>query len=101
MWCDVFLDSGLPRSLLPRFPDHLGRDWLVRSPPVAGAGEQIGLRAHPTPVLAQGCEQLWSQRDFTVHTAFATLDANDHPAAIDIAHLQLAQLASSQSRRIH
>ena len=86
---------------LARLPDHLGRDRLVRPPPVAGAGEQIGLGAHPTPVLAQGCEQLWIERDFTVHTAFATLDANDHAAAIDVAHLQLAQLASSQSRRIH
>src|SRR3569833_79863 len=66
MWCDVFLDSGLSCSLLYGFPDHFGRDRLVRPPPVAGAGEQIGLGAHPTPVFAQCRVLLWIQRDFTV-----------------------------------
>ena len=44
MRCDVFLDSGCPCGVLHGFPDHLGRDRLVGTPAVAGAGEQISLR---------------------------------------------------------
>ncbi len=85
-----FWITAFSRGFLHGFPDHLGRDRLVRPPPVAGAGEQIGLGAHPTPVLAQAREQLRVQRNFAVHTAFAALNTNDHAAAIDVAHLQLA-----------
>ena len=64
------------------------------------AGEQPMLRTRQTPIGPQDGEQLRRQHDGAVLAAFAVLDSDDHPAAVDVGHLEAHCLRGAQSRRI-
>lgn len=51
------------------------------------AREQKPLRPCQLPVGAQNAEQLRRQHHIAILAAFAMLDANDQPPAVDAAHL--------------
>ena len=96
----MLADTSMFRGLRHGLPDNLLCNGNVGSPVVDGAGEQICLRLHPTPILAQGLQQLRGQQDIAVTAALALANMNDHPFAVDIADLQVAQFSASQAGRI-
>src|SRR5216684_5498874 len=62
--------------------------------------EQPLLRLAPSVVDAQPFEQNRRQRDVSWDTALAPAYIQDHPLAIDVAHLQMAQFIAAQGRGI-
>src|SRR5262249_18209507 len=52
------------------------------------------------PIGAQDAEQLRRQHDVAVLAAFAMLDADHHPAAVDIADLEPDRLGGAQPRGV-
>jgi hypothetical protein len=52
MWGNSFSDPGPLNRLFDRYPNDLVDDGDVSAPVVHYAGEQVGLRLHPTPILA-------------------------------------------------
>ena len=79
---------------------HLGGERLVGPPAALRAREEVRLRAHPAVVLAQGGEQCRAERDLAFVAALAALDPQDHALAIDVADLQLQELAAAQARAV-
>ena len=64
------------------------------------AGEQPMRRPRQPPVVAQDAEQLRRQHDIAVLAALALLDADHHPAAVDVGELEAGHLGRTQSGRI-
>src|SRR5258708_35068550 len=62
--------------------------------------EQPLLRLVPSVVDAQPFQQNWRQRDVSWNTTLAPAYIQDHPLAIDVAHLQMVQLIAAQGRCI-
>src|SRR5688572_31050519 len=94
---DGLVNAGLARGEAHSIPDHPGRNGRVGSPPVPRAWKEVRLRPHPTVVLAQRGKQRRTERHLAIATAFALLDAEDHPRAIDVADLEVAQFAAAQA----
>src|SRR5262252_1247208 len=92
---DVLVDPSLPCSQAHRVPDHLRGDRGVGSPAVARPREEIGLRTHPAVVLTQGREERRTEGDLAIAAALALVDAEHHPLAIDVVHLQMTHLAAT------
>ena len=88
------------RGELDGLPNDLGRDRLVGAPAVLRAGEEIRLRAHPAVVLAEGREERRAERHLPIDSALPAFDADDHPLTIDMAHLQMTELAPTQAGAI-
>ncbi len=61
------------------------------------AGEQPVRRPCLPPVAAQDAEQLRRQHDVAVLAALALLNADHHPAAVDVGELEAGQLGRTQS----
>src|SRR4051794_22147117 len=99
-------------------PERVGRDGLADprlSPgnPAGGlqgpgADRRAGFLAwkqpqtgpRPPPISAKNAEQAWRQHRITVSAAFAVLDVDQHPRAVDRGDLQARNLADPQTRRI-
>src|SRR5712691_328695 len=65
---------------------------------LAGAGgEQVEPRLAPTPVLAQGFQYGWTQRQITILAALAFHHSDDHALAIDVADLETSEFAASHA----
>jgi hypothetical protein len=96
----MLTDPSKFRGLRHGLPDNLLCDGHVGPPVVDGAGEQICLRLHPAPILAQGVQQLRGQQDVAVTATLALANMNDHALAIDIADLEMAWFSASQAGRI-
>ena len=94
---DAFVDAGLLGGQAYRFPDHLRRDRRVSPPAMVGAGEEIGLRPHPSVVLAQCGKEGEAEGNLAVATAFALLDPEDHASAINVADFEAAGFAATQA----
>ena len=60
------------------------------------AGEQPVRRPRQPPIAAQDAEQLRRQHDIAVLAALALLDANHHPAAVDVGELETGHLGRTQ-----
>src|SRR3954454_10444909 len=71
-------------------------DWraglLARKQPQAGP--------RPPPISAKNAQQARRQHRITVSAAFAVLDVDQHPRAVDRGDLQARNLADPQTRRI-
>jgi hypothetical protein len=78
---DASLLGGGPDSL----PDHLPGERFVGTPAILRAREEIRLRSHPAPVVAERGEQRRAERHFTVVAPFSVLDAQHHALAVDVA----------------
>ena len=91
---DVFRDASTFGGFLNGFPDDLRRNRFIGSPTVFSSRKQVGLRSHPAPVCTQGFQQLLVQGNLAVDAAFAPLDPEDHPLAINVADL-LAPVSKS------
>jgi hypothetical protein len=61
------------------------------------AREQPALRSRRLPPGAQQVEQVWRQHDVAVLAAFALLDADDHPLAVDVGDLERDHLGGAQA----
>ena len=61
------------------------------------SGKEIGPRPHPPVVLAQCVKQRGTEGDLAVTIAFALLDAEHHPPAIDVADFELTRFAAPQA----
>jgi hypothetical protein len=61
------------------------------------AGEQIDAGLLPSPVVAQGFEQLRRQGHVTIAHPLTPLDMDDHALAVDIAHLQQSRLGAAHA----
>jgi hypothetical protein len=59
---------------------------------VNGPGKQPCLRPHPPVVHAQRRQQRGAQPYVPTASPFAALDVNQHPPAVDVGDLQMAQL---------
>ena len=91
---DVFGDTRPMGGLPAGFPRHLCVDGDIGAPVVHGAGEQIGLGFHPSPIDAQGLQQFLTQRYIAVMAALALTDVHHHALVIDVSGLQVAQLGA-------
>lgn len=68
------------------------QDLRVDRPVLIAASEQPLARLYQAPVAAQDRQQLRRQHGVTVLAAFALLDPDHHPTAVDIADLQPRRL---------
>src|SRR5262249_23317709 len=59
-----------------------------------------GLRPHPAVVLTEGGEERRAEGNIAIPSALALLDPQHHPLAIDVADLQLTELAAPQAGTI-
>src|SRR5579872_4798589 len=84
--------NGLPYDLL--------RNRLVRTKVVHRAGEKIRLWAHPPVVFTESREQFSAQGHLPVDTALALDYAQHHALAVDVAHLQSAQLGTAEASTV-
>ncbi len=94
---DVFGDAGPLGGLLAGFPRHLRGDGNIGAPVLHGAGKQIGLGFHPTPIDAKCLQQLRAQRHIAVVAALALTDVHHHALAIDVSGFQAAQLGAAHA----
>ena len=62
--------------------------------------EQLVHRASQAPVGSQDPEQLRQEHDIAVAATLALLDADNHPAAVDVADLEAGHLGGAQAGRI-
>src|SRR6201994_1576802 len=92
----MLLDAGLLGCLSHSRPNDLLRDGHISPPIVHHAWEQVGPGLHPAPVLSQSLQKLGGQQNIAVAAALALMDVNDHAFTVDVAHLQVTQLGSSQ-----
>src|SRR5215210_2966522 len=99
-------------------PERVGRDGLAdpRLAPCSPAGGLQGADAdwragllarkqpqtgpRPPPISAKNAQQARRQHRITVSAAFAVLDVDQHPRAVDRGDLQARNLADPQTRRI-
>ena len=83
-----------------RFSNHqeyrLGRDRLIAT----SSGKQPTLGAAAPAILAKGVEQNGRQHDVTIAVTLGLPDVNDHTAAVDIAHRQIARLRYPQAASV-
>jgi len=75
---------------------HLDVDRLG----LIATGKEPVLRPGEPPVSAQDTEQLRRQHDVAVLAAFAVLDTDHHPAAVDIADLEPDRLGRARPRGV-
>ena len=68
--------------------------------PCDGPGKQPRLRPHPPVVHAQRRQQRGAQRHVPIAPPFAPLDVNQHPPAVDVGDLQMAQLRVPHAGRV-
>src|SRR5271166_3610494 len=77
-------------------PEDLGGDWITcRVPAVAGKQPVGGLAPETAPIRAQFFEQLRAEHDVAVLAALAFADMNDHPLAVDVAHLEMCRFCAA------
>lgn len=95
-----FGDACTLSCFAARLPEHFRRNRLIRAPAVFRSGEQIGLRPHPTPVLAQGFGQLRAEGHIPIPVSLAVADMDYHPATVDVLYLEVAQLSPAHTRRV-
>src|SRR5438128_917856 len=88
------------RCAASRQASHKTLGVIGLSGTVNGAGKQIGLWLHPTPVFTQGLEHLRAQWNVAVLAAFALPDADQHAGTIDILHLEVTQFSPAHASRI-
>src|ERR1017187_536615 len=96
----MLLDAGLRGCLSHSRPNDLLRDGHISPPIVHHAWEQVCLGLHPAPVLSQSLQTVGGQQNIAIAAALALMDMNDHAFAVDVGHLQVTQLGSSQPRCI-
>src|ERR1019366_8563051 len=89
---NTLVDAGALARLVHGLPHDLRSDGHICPPVVHRAGEQIGLRLHPAPVLTQSLQQLGAQENIAIAASLALVDMNDHAFAVDIGDLEMAQL---------
>ncbi len=97
---------GMGRHLFPdtcevgRHPERPvelpGRGWIDR----VAAREQPARRPGFAPVVAQQVEQAWRQHYMPILATFPLADPDQHPVAVDIADLQMRDLARPQPAAI-
>src|SRR3954469_9651869 len=84
-------------------------EWSVMScriggsgarPACSGAAKDQGRPCSLRTGGAENVEQAWRQHRITVSAAFAVLDVDQHPRAVDRGDLQARNLADPQTRRI-
>jgi hypothetical protein len=71
-----------------------------RSGGVGGAGEQPGTGPVDLVVRTQAIEQRWSQQTVAILGAFALLDAQRHPLAVQVGDPQVDDLTDAQPRGV-
>src|ERR1039457_5464060 len=94
---DALADAGPTRGIATCNPDGFVRNGLIESGLTGAGGEQIESGLPPAPVLTQGFQQGWTQRQITILAALAFHHADDHPLAIDIADFETSQFAASHA----
>src|ERR1017187_1219960 len=94
---DALADAGALRGIATCNPDGFVRNGLIESGLTGAGGEQIESGLPPAPVLTQGFQQGWTQRQITILAALAFHHADDHPLAIDIADFETSQFAASHA----
>src|SRR5882724_6274566 len=63
---DAFTDAGAARGLAACNPDGLVRNRLIESVLTGARWKQIESGLPPAPVLAQGFQQSWTQRQIAI-----------------------------------
>src|SRR5436190_22589286 len=69
-------------------PNRLVRDWSLLTAVSFRAGEQIYFRSLPSPVLAQGFEQLRCHRHVAIPGTLSLVDMDQHAFAVDVADFE-------------
>ena len=96
MWGDGFGETRQTMCFLAGCFYGILRDWPI----VVNAREQPLLRANGHPVAAQDLQQHGRQHHVPIFAAFALLDANNHPGAIDSGGLQADGFRNAQACRV-
>ena len=84
----VLLDARIAGGFFTGVPDNLVRHGSVLSAVSSTAGEKVGARLLPAPILAQRLQQSRAEWDVATAATLAAFDADHHPPAVDVAHLQ-------------
>jgi len=96
----VLGDAGTLGGLVHGLPGNLLCNGHIGPPALHRTREQIGLGLHPAPVLAQGLQQLRSEKNVAVTATLALAHMNNHALAVDIGDLEVAYLRPAQARCI-
>src|ERR1017187_4668436 len=92
---DALADAGALRGIATCNPDGFVRNGLIESGLTGAGGEQIESGLPPAPVLTQGFQQGWTQRQITILAALAFHHADDHPLAATGIYLLGVEIAGS------
>jgi len=96
MRCDRLGKAGQVMCFLTGCFDGIFRDRLVG----VTAWEQPALRVDNLPIAAEDIQQLGREHHIPVFAAFALLDADDHPLAINGDGLQANSFRNAQTCRV-
>jgi hypothetical protein len=90
-------DAGALRGHAAGVPDNLVGDGGIHAVAFHHAGEHVGGRLHPAPVLAQGIQQFGTERHVAVALALALPDMDQHELLIDVGGFQLHQFGAAHA----
>src|SRR6266568_3901002 len=93
---DAFADASPMCGIATCNPYGFVGDRLVKAVLAGARGEKIKPGLAPAPVLAQGFQQGWTQRQITIFAALALHHANDHALAIDVADFEMSEFDSQR-----
>src|ERR1700744_4741476 len=84
----ALLDPRMACGFCTGVPDSLVRHGSVCAALMQAAWKEVGTRLLPAPILAQRLEQCRAEWDVATTATLATLHADHHAPAVDVAHLQ-------------
>ena len=90
-------DAGALRGHAAGVPDDLVGGGRIHAPALHHAGEHVGDRLHPAPVLAQGVQQFGTERHVAVALALALPDMDQHEFFVDVDGFQLHQFGAAHA----
>ena len=92
----LMLQSGALRGLLAGMPQSFGRNRTTSGMRTVAGKQPVGRFApEPTPVEAQGIEQLGAEHDIAILASLTSPDMDEHPLAVDIADLSVGHLRAA------
>src|SRR5215467_279724 len=97
VWCDAFVDAGPTCGLTACDPDCLIGNRLFLLYATHARRKQVDLGLTPAPILPQGFQQGWAERQIAIFSALAGDDTDDHSLAINVADLEVREFGATHA----
>src|SRR5207244_7263823 len=91
---DAFADASPTRGIATCNPHGFVGNRLIEAVLAGAGGEQGEPRLAPTPELAQGWPEGWTQRQITSLATLGFHDSDDHALALAVADIETNEVAT-------